>query len=59
LEIVAAGAKPLPDLLDALKAIPAVGSGVRLIGLLIVLGAKDAEVPLEYGMESLRPRGTY
>jgi hypothetical protein len=55
LEIVAAGAKPLPDLLDALKAIPAVGSGV----LLIVLGAKDAEVPLEYGMESLRPRRTY
>jgi hypothetical protein len=47
LEIVATGAKPLPDLLDALKAITAVSGGV----LLIVLGADVAEVPLEYSME--------
>ena len=53
LEIVATGAKPLPDLLDALKAIPAVSGGV----LLIVLGAEVAEVPLEYSMELVAAAG--
>jgi hypothetical protein len=53
LEIVATGAKPLPDLLDALKAITAVGGGV----LLIVLGAEVAEVPLEYTMEFVTATG--
>jgi hypothetical protein len=47
LKIVATGAKLLPDLLDTLKAIPAIGGGV----LLIVPGAEVAEVPLEYSME--------
>lgn len=47
LEIVATGAKPLPDLLDTLKAIPAVSGGV----LLIVLPAEIIEVLLEDGME--------
>ena len=55
LEIVAAGRKALAQLLDTLKAVPAVGGGV----LLIVLLAEVVEVPLEYRMESLRPRGTY
>jgi hypothetical protein len=31
LKVVATGVKPLPDLLDTLKAIPAVGGGVLLI----------------------------
>ena len=53
LEIVAAGAKPLADLLDTLKAIPAVSGGV----LLIVLGAEVAEVPLEYGVELVAAAG--
>jgi hypothetical protein len=47
LEIVAARRKPLAQLLDALKAIPAVGCGV----LLIVVLAEVGEVSLEYGME--------
>jgi len=47
LKVVATGAEPLPNLLDTLKAIAAVGGGV----LLIVLGTEVAEVPLEYSME--------
>jgi hypothetical protein len=47
LEIVAARREPLAQLLDALKAIPAVGCGV----LLIVVLAEVGEVSLEYGME--------
>lgn len=53
LKIVATGAKPLPNLLDTLKAIPAVGGGV----LLIVLGAEVGEVALEYGMEFVTTTG--
>ena len=47
LEVVAARRESFPDLLNTLKAIPAVGGGV----LLIVLGAGVAEVPLKNGME--------
>jgi hypothetical protein len=47
LEIVAARRESLAQLLDALKAIPAVGCGV----LLIVVLAEVGEVSLEYGME--------
>ena len=53
LKIVATGAKPLAQLLDTLKAIPAVGGGV----LLIVLGAEVGEVTLEYGMELVAAAG--
>ena len=53
LEIVATGAKPLPDLLDPLKTIPAVGGGV----LFIVPGAEVAKMPLEYGMELVAAAG--
>ena len=52
-EIVATRTKPLPDLLDTLKAIPAVGGGV----LLIVLGVEVAEVPLEDGVELIATTG--
>ena len=38
LEIVATGAKPLAQLLDTLKAIPAVGRGVLLIVVLAEIG---------------------
>jgi len=47
LEIVATGAKPLAQLLDTLKAIPAVGGGV----LLIVEPTEIIEVLLEDGMQ--------
>lgn len=47
LEIVAAGTKPLADLLDTLKAVHAVGGDV----LLIILLAEIVEVPFEDGME--------
>ena len=47
LEVVAARRKALTQLLDALKAVPAVGGGV----LLIVVLAEVGEVPLEYSME--------
>jgi hypothetical protein len=53
LEIVAAGAKPLPDLLDTLKAIPSVGGRV----LLIVLLAKVSEMPLEDGVKLITTTG--
>jgi putative addiction module component (TIGR02574 family) len=53
LEIVAARRKPLAQLLDALKAIPAVGCGV----LLFVVLAEVGEVSLEYGMELVAPTG--
>gem|GEM_PF-4187099 len=53
LEIVTAGAKPLPDVLNTLKAIPAVGGGV----LLLVPGAEVAEVPLEDGMQVVPTAG--
>jgi hypothetical protein len=52
-EIVAAGAKPLSDLLDTLKAIPAVGGGV----LLIVVGAEVGEVAFKYRMELVAATG--
>ena len=38
MRIVAAGAKPFPDLLDTLKAIPAVGGGVPLLVVLAEVG---------------------
>ena len=47
LQIVAAGAKPLADLLDTLKAIPAVGGG----GLLLVVLAEPGEMAFKDGME--------
>ena len=53
LEIVAARRKPFPDLLNSLKAIPAVGGGV----LLLVVLAEVCEVPLEYGMEFVTATG--
>jgi hypothetical protein len=53
LQIVATGTKPLPDLLDTFKAIPAVGGGV----LLIVLGAEVAEVVFEYGLQLVATTG--
>lgn len=53
LEIVATGTKPLPDLLDTLKAIPTVGGSV----LLIVLGAEVVEVVFEYGMQLVAATG--
>ena len=53
LEIVATGAKPLAELLDALKAVPAVGGGV----LLIVVLAEVFEVAFEDGMQLVAPTG--
>ena len=53
LEIVATGAKPLPDLLDTLKAIPAVGGGV----LLLVVLAEVGEMAFKDGMKSARTTG--
>jgi len=53
LKIVAAGAKPLAELLDTVKPVLAVGSGV----LLIVLCAEVVKVPLEYGMELVAAAG--
>jgi hypothetical protein len=53
LEIVGAGAKPLAELLDALKAVPAVRGGV----LFIVPGAEVAEVPPEDDVEVIATTG--
>ena len=53
LEIVAARRKALAQLLDTLKAIPAVGGSV----LLIVFLAEVGEVTLEYGMECITATG--
>ncbi len=53
LEIVAALRKVLAQLLDTLKAVPAVGGGVLLI---VVLG-EVREVPLEYRMEFVTATG--
>jgi hypothetical protein len=53
LEIVAARRKALAQLLDTLKAVPAVGGGV----LLIVVLAEVGEVPLEYRMEFVTATG--
>ena len=47
LKVVATGAKPPAELLDTLKAVPAVGGGV----LLIVLPAEIIEVLIEDGMQ--------
>ena len=52
-EIVAARRKPLAELLDTLKAIPAVGSGV----LLLVVLAKIGEMAFKYGMEFVKAAG--
>jgi hypothetical protein len=53
LEIVAARRKALAQLLDTLKAIPAVGGGV----LLVVLLAEVGEVAFKYGMELVAATG--
>jgi malonyl CoA-acyl carrier protein transacylase len=53
LEIVAARRKPLAQLLDTLKAIPAVGCGV----LLVVLLAEVLEVSFEDGVELVAAAG--
>jgi hypothetical protein len=53
LEIVATRRKALPDLLDPLKAVPAVGGGV----FLVILLAEALEVPFEYGVELVAPTG--
>ncbi len=53
LEIVAAGAKPLPDLLDTVKAILAVGGGVLFLVVLAELG----EMAFKDGMELVAPTG--
>jgi hypothetical protein len=45
LKIVATGAKPLADLLDTLKAVPAVGGGV----LPVVTVAEISEMPFKDG----------
>ena len=44
LEIVATGTKPLPDLLDTLKAVHAVGSGVLLIVVLAEIDEKKLHI---------------
>jgi len=56
LEIVTAGAKPLPDLLDTLKAIPAVGGGVLLLVVLVVL-AELGGMAFKDGMEFVATTG--
>ena len=56
LEIVATRTKPLPDLLDALKAIPAVGGRVLLI---VYRVQKSPKCRSKIVWSSLRPRGTY
>ncbi|WP_146049499.1 hypothetical protein [Alkalispirochaeta sphaeroplastigenens] len=53
LEIVTAGAKPLPDLLDTLKAVPAVGGGV----LLPVVRAEIGEMAFNDGMKFVATTG--
>src|SRR6056297_840740 len=53
LEIVATGAKPLAQLLDTFKAVPAVGGSV----LLIVTVAEIVKMPFEDGMEFVAPTG--